>query len=100
MKFTETRKVWISGHTNPESLGPDNSYSLILSGGDMTGCGWSQVGTAEVEIDLCSPKEMTANKLEALKAELNSEMAGTEIRQSTLRNNISKLLAITHEVTA
>jgi hypothetical protein len=99
MKFTETRQVWITSYTDPEELSPENSRPLILSNGDMVNSGWSLVGTAEIDIELCSREEMVSHKMEALKAELQVEMAGTEIRQSTLRDKISKLLAITYEAT-
>ena len=100
MKFTETRQVWITSYTDPEELSPDNSRHLILSNCDMASSGWSLVGIAEVEIDLCSREEMVSHKIDSLKLELQEELAAAEVRQSTLRDKISKLLAITHEVTA
>jgi hypothetical protein len=98
MKFTETRQVWITSYTNPEELSPDNSRPLILSNGDMHNSGWSLVGTAEVDIELCSREDMVSHKIDALKDELQADLAAAEVRQSTLRDKISKLLAITHEV--
>ena len=100
MKFTETRQVWITRYTDPEELSPDDSRPLILSNGDMSNSGWSLVGSAEVEIELFSREEMVSHKIDSLKLELQEELSAAEVRQSTLRDKISKLLAITNEVTA
>lgn len=60
----------------------------------------SKVGTATVEITLMAPAEMVAVKVDSLKAALAKDQADSEVRQNAIRNQISNLLAITHEVSA
>ena len=100
MKFTETRKVWADQSTHLQEITAATARSLYLTSGDVSAMGYSVVGTAQVVIELDNWETMVANKVTALKAELQEELAGAEVRQSTLRDKISKLLAITHEVTA
>jgi hypothetical protein len=99
MKFTETRKVWVDQYTNPEEITGKTSGRLIITSLDMASMGYSEVGTAQVVIELTDRETMVANKVTSLKAQLKDDMAAAEVRQSSLRDKISKLLAITYEAT-
>lgn len=59
--------------------------------------GWTLVGTAEVSIELTDPDKIIANKVDALKAELNTERAQSEARCTQLQSQINNLLAIEYK---
>jgi|LakMenEpi03Aug12_release.lakeMendotaPanAssembly.Ray.scaffolds.fasta_scaffold273670_3 hypothetical protein len=66
---------------------------------DMEGSieGWTLVGEAHVFIKLNTSDEMIANKVCALKAELNKTQAEAEAKCNLLRGQINNLLAIEYK---
>lgn len=59
--------------------------------------GYTLVGSGEFTLALMDKKAIVSSKVEALKAELQKDLAESEVRQNALRDNIQSLLAITYE---
>lgn len=62
--------------------------------------GWSQVGTAEVRVNLTPLPDLTANTIRTLRAQVKTIRADAERKAMALEGEIQKLLAITNEVQA
>lgn len=59
---------------------------------------YSIVGKATITVEILSKDEMIENKVVALQDALAADLANSEVRQNAIRNQISKLLALTNEV--
>lgn len=96
--------VWLTGdHYEHDDLQrePDRLVRILgFSAVDMTDCGWSKVGTAEVLITLDDTDQMVANKVEALRKEITKVRAYAEFKAVQLEAKVQQLLAITNEVDA
>lgn len=62
--------------------------------------GYTQIGTAEITLELFPQDVMNGNQLNALKEELQSVRAENQKRENALIDRISKLQAIGYEVEA
>jgi hypothetical protein len=99
-----TLTVWLTGESyGPEDLKrePERVVRILgYSAVDMSACGWSRVGTAEVEITLDDVDQMVSNKVDALRKEIAKTRANAEFRAVQLEAKVQQLLAITNEVDA
>ena len=59
--------------------------------------GYSLIGTATVTIELHTNDQITAAKLEALQAQLQTVRADNQQRENAILDEISKLTAISHD---
>ena len=56
--------------------------------------GYTKVGTAEVEVHLFEMAEVIDQKRKAIEAQLQKDIADSEVRQGKLREQIQQLLAL------
>lgn len=56
--------------------------------------GYTLVGTAEVEVTLLSMNDVIEQKRQAIEAQLQRDIADSEVRQGKLREQIQQLLAL------
>ena len=80
--------------TNMPVLVQDGSLKNYLSGGFIV------VGQARITVDYSTPAELDAQRLDALKAELQTARAQAQKRENEILDRISKLQAIGYEVEA
>jgi hypothetical protein len=100
-QIKSTLGVWLTSdiygpddlNQDPEKVARMLGYSPL----DMSACGWSKVGTAEVLITLDDTDQMLANKVDALRKEITKVRADAEIRAVQLETKVQQLLAITNE---
>lgn len=62
--------------------------------------GYTLVGTAEVEVTLLSMNDVIDQKRKAIEAQLQRDIADSEVRQNKLREQIQQLLALPNGVEA
>lgn len=62
--------------------------------------GYTLVGTAEVEVTLLSVADVIEQKRKAIEAQLQKDVADSEVRQNKLREQIQQLLALPNGVEA
>lgn len=94
--------VWLTTYSSPDSLTSRDDKALVSattphfpwredgSGPD----GWTLCGTATITYEFCGMDELAANKVVALKAELEKDRAESEVRQNRILEQISKLQAL------
>jgi hypothetical protein len=101
MKVTTT--AWLGSHHNysPEDLHNATADKLtdilMFRAGDtkiMVDLGMTQVGTATIEIQLAPKNDMVVNKIEALRAEMQSVKAESQKKVQDIAVKIQNLLAI------
>lgn len=59
--------------------------------------GWMVIGAAHIAVDFLSDEEVSAQQLDALKAELASVRASNQRRENAILDRISKLQSLTYE---
>ena len=85
------------------SIGPDDLNesvslnSLFFTNVEMKD--YTRVGTAEIVVTFFEPGEVVKNKVEALRAELQTVRAEAQLKALQLEEKIQQLLAIGNEVT-
>lgn len=98
-------KAYITGGTSPEILTRDNPdgdavvAEVVYSNFDMTDCGWSLVGEAEIRLEVPDERQLVENKVESLRAERRKVLADAEAKATSLDRQIQTLLAISYEPT-
>ena len=101
-----TLNVWLSSgsYTRSSELHKLDDERLVASvhfqNADMSHCGWTRVGTAEVIINLDDLKTVTANQVAMLQGRLKEMRAEHQQAQNRLTKQIQELLAIDNEVAA
>ena len=88
--------------TKPEYMrkpSPEHMPTLVDADdiGRYTKLGWMLIGNATVTVDFLSDEEMAAQKLDALRAELQTVRAENQKRENAILDQISKLQALTFE---
>jgi hypothetical protein len=67
---------------------------------DMTSSGWTYIGTATISVEVITDTEtLVANKVEALRGEVQKIRAEAQVKASRLEDQIQQLLAITYTPT-
>lgn len=101
-----TVNVWLSSgmYTKPSELQKLDDKELFdllfFQNSDMSSCGWTRVGTAEISITLNDCKTVTANQVAILQSQLKEMRAEHQQAQNRLTKRINSLLAIENEVAA
>jgi hypothetical protein len=99
---TITTKVWC---TSDYELARISEYqsgavekfpeaSCFYSNTDMKGGGWSEVGVAEITIDLFGNKELVEARVDSLRAELTQVLAEAGKKTTEIEGKIQRLLAL------
>jgi hypothetical protein len=101
--ITATVPVWIGSHS---SIGPqqlcNGSAEELIDGLtfvtlDMTACGYTMAGTAEITVTLVDTDTLIANKVETLRQELSQHRAEAHVKENAILEQINNLLAITYK---
>lgn len=93
-------KAWLSQHSlqwiKPEELtDPEKAAKHIsFSNHDMTGLGWTQIGTAKMELSLFSKEDMTKSAIQALEAEMANVRAEAAQKVAGLEEKKQQLMAL------
>lgn len=81
--------------------GKDDIAKWLFYHHDATFCdGYTLVGTAEVTVTLLAVSEVIDQKRKAIEAQLQKDIADSEVRQNKLREQIQQLLALPNGVEA
>lgn len=96
--------VSISNHqlayTTPEKLlGPDGYKQMTFTSVDMTGYGYTKLGTARVELSLLGHTEILDNAIASLRKEQEGLRAEATAKCTLLENKIQQMLAIENKPT-
>lgn len=81
----------------------ETSMPILRDAADIdlyTKDGWVVIGNATVTVDYLKPEEIDAQRLGALKAELQAVRAENQRKENAILDQISKLQAIGYEVSA
>jgi len=98
MKVTIT--AWLTKHSrlSPEQIltatGEQLVDSVSFTNLDMSTQGYTKIGTASIEFDLISNKEMIQNKVVAWQAEMQIVKADAQVKVQRLEDQLQSLLAI------
>ena len=100
-----TVSVWLPyTYTKTSDLHKLDDERLVASvhfqNADMSHCGWTRVGTAEVIMTLDDCKTCTANQVAILQSQLKEMRAEHQQAQNRLVRQIHELLAIDNEAEA
>ena len=77
---------------------PKNMKYFLYTAANMTNCGYTQVGTGEVNCSFFSRDEIQQGAIDSLKAQVQEVKAKAENEVTKLNEKIQQLLAITNEV--
>ena len=100
MKATATLNAYISPYSRvtPDQLAtPEGVGQMIFSdaiGEYLAGQGYTQVGTAVIEVEVFEHKEIVANKVGALREEIKATRAKAAAKVTEIEGQIQSLLAI------
>jgi alkylated DNA nucleotide flippase Atl1 len=110
MKFTGTIDAWI---TSEDDVSFKDIVDMAKSGDEtravgemaycrlkMSGCGWTKVGTATITVEMMDETDVNSAQMDVLKAELQNIRADNQRRENAILDRISKLSALTYEVSA
>lgn len=64
---------------------------------DTPPANWSRAGDAQITVTLDDEKTLIANKIEALRGELQKVRADASVKATTIKSEIQNLLAISYE---
>lgn len=95
--ITGHTKAWLTEYGNPEALTKENVNAVncvAYANHDMSTAGWTYVGEATITFECVDDDTLIQNKVAALRGELQTLRANTEIKSSELEQKIQKLLAI------
>lgn len=98
-----TTKVWLTEHCGigPEDIKSGDAAMLVrcvtFSSHDMSNCGWTLVGEANVAITFVDGNQILNNKIDALRAEKQKTLADAQVKANELEAKIQKLLAISYD---
>ncbi len=70
---------------------------LSFSDHDMSTAGWTRIGTASIEVTLCSANEIITSKVDALRALKAKKLADAQREATDIEQQIQTLLAITYD---
>ena len=108
MKFTGTIGAWIARSddesfqdiVNMAKSGEETKAVGVMTYSplDMSGCGWTKVGTAIVTVEMFNESSVNSAQMTLLKAELKETRANNQQRENDIMDRISKLSALTYEV--
>jgi hypothetical protein len=98
--FTTTANVYLSPYSALDAQSAQRADNIEhMSVWDDAYCpdDYTLIGKAELTITIASPDTITANKVGALRLELEKDRAQSQMRQNKMEEQIQQLLAITHE---
>jgi hypothetical protein len=106
--ITATVAAWLSNNRNPVDLIDaiergdyrDAVQQICITTSDMKSLGWTHVGDAEVTLHMLPRDEAVAKAVEGLQQKLAEEKAENHKRRQAILAQISKLQALTYEVSA
>lgn len=84
--------AWLSAYQLNED--PSNLTSLTFSNQDMSECGWTQVGTAEISVTLLEDSEILSGKLSSLDEAEKRVKADAQNKLTEIERQRQQLLAI------
>ena len=76
---------------------PKNEPYFVFTSANMNNCGYTQVGTGEVNCKFFSRDEIQQGAIDSLKAQVQEVKAKAEKEVTKLNEKIQQLLAITNE---
>lgn len=76
---------------------PKNAPYFVFTSANMNNCGYTQVGTGEVNCSFFSRDEIQQGAIDSLKAQVQEVKAKAEKEVTKLNDKINQLLAITNE---
>ena len=89
---------WGLGYINVSDLSdPKNDVHLTFTNADMTKCGYTQVGTGQIECSFFTRDEIQQGAIDSLKVQVQKVKAEAEQEVTKLNEKIQQLLAITNE---
>lgn len=104
MKAIATIGAWISEYRQEEfaqALHSGDATTLVssiaLSNNNMTGFGWTRVGTAEVTLEVEGEDVIRQNMVSALRAQQKEVQAKAQAEVVNLEQRVQDLLAIEYE---
>ena len=77
---------------------PKKEPYFLYTNANMTNCGYTQVGTGEVNCSFFTRNEIQQGAVDSLKAQVQKVKAEAEKEVTKLNDKIQQLLAITNEV--
>lgn len=89
---TGTTGAWLSSSRLNEN--PAAIENLSFAEHDMTSCGWTKVGTAEIAVELFDDQEIVSNKLSMLDEAEKRVKADAQNKLTEIEGQRQKLLAI------
>ena len=92
---TGTTGAWLSSLSMDEN--PENLTSLSFAAHDMTECGWTKVGTAEITVELFDDKEILSNQLSMLDEAEKRVKADAQAKLTEIEGQRQRLLAIEYK---
>lgn len=103
MEVQYTATAYLGEYSTIEEVANGRSMPILIDGDGNSyfdSQGYTKIGKATVAIQLFSDDEITRNKLDALKAELQTVRADNQRRENAILERISKLQAITYTAEA
>ena len=88
--------VFIGKYMRLEDVASGRSKPMVTTA-DMTGSGFTRIGTAKVTATLFSKDAVVQSQISGLQRELAQERAASQKRQNFILDQISKLQALTFE---
>ena len=76
---------------------PKNAPYFVYTTANMTNCGYTQIGTGEINCTFLARDEIQKGVVDSLKAQVQEVKAKAEKEVMQLQDKINQLLAITNE---
>jgi hypothetical protein len=76
---------------------PRNEPYFVYTNANMTNCGYTQIGTGEINRTFLARDEIQQGAIDSLKAQVQEVKAKAEKEVMQLQDKINQLLAITNE---
>ena len=99
--ITATVPAWITTNGDIENLNgtPEQAVcaAYYYEKSDMTGAGWTRIGTATITLEIVSTDSLVQNQVSALEKQMNAVLADAQQKCNYFKDRISKLQALTFE---
>ena len=94
-------EAWIPEYVSPDQLHGERAlHYMTFADCDMSGHGYSRAGVATVSVEIADKDDLIANKVDALRSQVQKVRADAQMEANRIEDKIQQLLAITNEVTA
>lgn len=100
MKITTTLKAFVTKYQEShisEMLEGNPDSIKHMSFFDSRVADWTEIGTAEITVEIHDKDTVLSHKIDSLKEQLKKDQADSEVRQSIIKEQIQNLLALTHQ---